>query len=289
MIKIETTKLSSFSPSKVDYDATGVTDHKVNEIVKSKQLNPNEIGSQDDDSETESLQDSDTELFEVELLDLSPNAPKEKLNKSTSESTSEMNDGDFGNTAVVVVDPNESKKWRKRLKRWTVGRLSCGLRAAGVYTPAFLLQMTKCVVKGACSPIATTIVKLSGPKNSKRFRAWTFKGVARDGLVALTLLDRTINSTLCAITAPPEKCRSLLHALKDTGRMVFLEKHQKNNQFGGIPPKKLWVAFVHGRPQYSKIIAGSEEVHLDPASFSTSLSPMDRPALEAKLAIVKTG
>lgn len=126
---------------------------------------------------------------------------------------------------------SEGQKIPSRLWRHTVGRISCFMRLP-FYVAAFALQTSKTALKGVISPFATLIrYAANGSSLSKNkkiwafLNEWTFEGVAKDALLVGRLVDRTINSTLCVLAAPPERYLSFEDVLGNLGKGVLLGKH----------------------------------------------------------------
>lgn len=106
-----------------------------------------------------------------------------------------------------------------RAWRHTIGRISSAVRIP-VYAAAVLAQAGKTAIKGVVAVVTFGQAdKLFGACGQK----FTFKAVARDAVMGITLVDRMVNSIICTAYAPPEKYRSLLEAMKNAGKIVFLD------------------------------------------------------------------
>lgn len=75
------------------------------------------------------------------------------------------------------------------------------------------------------APIATTINWATDGKYNKTLDSWTFKGVAKDSLIWVKLVDKIASATLGVIFAPPKQYIPFDAAVKKTFKVVKGEYH----------------------------------------------------------------
>ena len=143
-----------------------------------------------------------------------------------------------------------SRPWRH-----TVGRLSCTARVP-VYIGACALQALKMVAK-----FFVSCFTLGQLWRCEKTRDWTFKGLARDGVMFLSLGQKAANSVWCSIFAPPKNYRSFGEAAKVSLQTVFAGKYHNDPRSGFLdemPVKLAWQIFRENIPAYHKQIIQSE-------------------------------
>jgi len=138
------------------------------------------------------------------------------------------------------MDVTTHRGWRH-----TIGRISC-LARISIYGITTLLQTTKTVIKGIVSPVVSFIAWAT---DTKKLDSWTFSGVAKDAIMVGSLVDRTLNSALCVICAPPKKYHSLWGALKGSAN-ILIGRHQDVN----LTVHQLFFKETTLRAQYHKQI-----------------------------------
>ena len=111
------------------------------------------------------------------------------------------------------------KAWRH-----TIGRVSM-LARIPVYLVALGLQTAKIPAKMVIAPVATTINWATHGKHNKTLDSWTFKGVAKDSLIWVKLVDKIASSTLGVIFAPPKQYIPFDEAVKKTFKVVKGDYH----------------------------------------------------------------
>jgi hypothetical protein len=126
---------------------------------------------------------------------------------------------------VNTVTNNTTSQWpqftTERPWRHTIGRISC-LARVPLYTLAALAQTSKLILKSVVVLLtAGQLHRLIGSAGYKL----TFGALARDGVMLGSLLERTGSSFKSAIVAPPENYRSFAKALKQSGKIVFLDDY----------------------------------------------------------------
>lgn len=150
------------------------------------------------------------------------------------------------------MDVTTHRAWRH-----TVGRISC-LARIPIYGIAIALQTGKTVIKGIVSPFVSFGRWATG---SEKLESWSFNGVARDTIMVGNLIDRTVNSALCVICAPPKQYRSFVEACSDYFSIVFMGSQHNETSKGVTTPGELFDMMVLARPQYHKQIIQCESIY----------------------------
>lgn len=166
---------------------------------------------------------------------------------------------------------------RNRLWRHTIGRISNFARLP-VYAFTLALQTAKMPAKVVLSP-ATYL--LAWALNTRKLDSWKFSGVAKDGIAALTILDRIGSSVLGVITAPPKEYHSIWEVFDPLKIAVLQGAHHDLSQ------ETLMRAAKTLRADYSKILFD----HNNPiysATIPQSYSP-ENAALYQSFELIKAG
>lgn len=137
-----------------------------------------------------------------------------------------------------------------RAWRHTVGRISC-LARIPIYTLAVAAQAGKTLIK---MPVSIFVSGGNWLFNSKKLTSWSFSGVARDAMMAGHFIDRTVNSALCVIFAPPKRYHSLPGAFVGTAKIVVLGIHHTSQEGKVMPVDKLFNGVFKRRSEYHRQI-----------------------------------
>lgn len=108
-----------------------------------------------------------------------------------------------------------------KLSRYTVGRISC-LARLPIYALALLYQTLKTLVKIPIAFVATPLASLTG---SHDFAAFTFSGVAKEGIMVGLLLEKTAKAAIGIIFAPPKKHASFSKSVQVIYDIVVKTPH----------------------------------------------------------------
>ena len=153
----------------------------------------------------------------------------------------------WAQAAQTYDDVTTSRPWRH-----TVGRISM-LARIPIYLIGLAFQATKIVIKGVFSPIASLA---AWALNTHKLDAWTFSGVAKDGLIWVKLLDKIGSSAIGVIAAPPKKYYSFFEAIKGSVEAVVLGKYHNikgNDKKTPMRVDDFAKMIALSRPQYSKL------------------------------------
>lgn len=111
----------------------------------------------------------------------------------------------------------ESKGWR-----WIVGRISCLVRIP-IYAAYATAQVAKIILK---LPLAIPAIIVGAIVNSQE-SAFALKGLAKDVLLVVSLVDKLVNSLICFIVAPPKNYHSLGDVLITSNESVVGGNYHK--------------------------------------------------------------
>lgn len=131
-----------------------------------------------------------------------------------------------------------------RVWRHTIGRISCAIRVP-FYALATLAQTGKTIVKAVVATITLGQLHRLGVNGHK----FTFQAVARDAVGILSLVDRTANSVICSVCAPPKEYRSLAKALSKSAELVFSDNYHTHGE-QEVKVSELFEGFRKQRSQY---------------------------------------
>ena len=158
----------------------------------------------------------------------------------------------------VSFETNDNKLWRH-----TIGRISC-LARIPIYGTALLFQGVETGLKAIVSPLPSLIGYLG---NTDALQRWSFSGVAKDGLMALKLLDKIGSSVLGVFCAPPKEYFSFSESIKSSIDVIGGVYHlQRNDEVSKI--KDVANMVFTTRPHYSKIIFAKEFICSEQANIS---------------------
>ena len=141
--------------------------------------------------------------------------------------------------------------------RHSVGRISC-LASIPFYALGALGQGAKTVIKGIVSPVVSFGRWSTG---SKKLESWSFSGVAKDAIMTGRLIDRTLNSALCVICAPPKQYFSFCEALNGARTTVLGKYHVMGKNRTAPTVGQLFFMAVNKRAQYHKQIVQCKYIH----------------------------
>lgn len=165
--------------------------------------------------------------------------------------------------STPLFGPKLRKKYNEITTSWLwrhiIGRISCAARIP-IYASAAIAQGTKTGIKAIVSPVVTAIACLS---NTDKLDAWTFTGVAKDAIMTAGLIDRTLNSALCVLCAPPKEYRSFIEAVGGAVTIVVVGKHHNHHGQNGLPITIETLAklvFLY-RPQYHKQMIACDYIY----------------------------
>src|SRR5581483_9718811 len=144
-----------------------------------------------------------------------------------------------------------------KIEKYTAGRISC-LARAPIYALGGLFLSALTLVKFfAAFPVTLLTLCYDNP----HLESWTFSGMVKEGIMALQLFDRALNSTICFLFAPPEDYRDFSEAITDTIKWTLTErKWQKVEETGNVySVKKAWELYTKERHQLLSVIIGDRE------------------------------
>ena len=141
-----------------------------------------------------------------------------------------------------------------RAWRHTIGRLS-NLARIPIYGLATVFQAAKILIK---LPFTAFVSAGRWLFDSEKLSSWAFEGVAKDAIMIGSLVDRTLNSALCVLCAPPKQNHSFWEAIKIAGKITIGEYNQHDKTVAD-----LFAFATQGRAQYHKQIFQCECIAAD--------------------------
>jgi hypothetical protein len=215
----------------------------------------------------EQSEHSQEEAAQTTTFENSKFTSSQQSRSSSSEETSETNT----TYAHVSLKQRISGLYKKVTSSWlwrrTGGTLSCAFRIP-YYIFAVALQAIKVIAKVPFIPLFNGIQTASDvlELRSRKFDNFTSDGVTRDAIMLYELVNRTINSLVCTIFAPPKNYRSIVEAgigARDilVGKYHTQPKSDSRDEEGQMlkppmemlkPPMELWKE-VHKASIFSQI------------------------------------